>query len=141
MTIYASNALRPVAGNQYVPDSMEARGKIKPNPPMNTTRNGEGLLVTTGLWSYDWAFSTMTKTEMAWWCTLVAYRSDDTDPALSKSFSATGSGGTYMPACRLWLLDTTIMNFSYCVIDVPIWQSYRNGRYFEVNVHFAHMRI
>lgn len=140
MTAYASNALRPVAGNQYVPDSMEARGIIKPIPPTNGTRNGAGLLTIVGAWGYEWTFKSMTKTELQWWCDLVGYFNASSTPILSKSF-VNVTGATPMPACRLWVINTVITDFKYCVVDVPTWQSYSGGKYHDVLVKFSNMQI
>lgn len=140
MTIYTNNALRPVAGNLYVPDSMEARGNIKPLPPVNGTRNGAGLMTLVGLWGYEWRFKSMVRTEMQWWMNLVGYLNSPNFQNFSKSFVKI-TGATPMPACRLWLIDTAIAEFDYCVIDVPTWQEYKNGRYYDVLVKFSSMKL
>lgn len=141
MTIYTDNLKRPIVGNAYVPDSMEARGKIRPIAPINGTRNGQGLQVRAGLWAYDWSFTSLTRADYQWWADLIGFMPVITSPTpiFSKRFVEIGSGGTYMPACRLWVNNTTIVNFKACVVDLPTWQDYKGGLYREVTVHLAFM--
>jgi hypothetical protein len=100
MTIYANNTLRPVAGNLYVPDSMEARGVIKPIPPINGTRNGAGLMTVVGLWGYEWRFTMMKRADLQWWMDLIGYLNNPNFQNFSKSFVKV-TGATPMPACGL----------------------------------------
>ena len=138
MSIYA-NDQRPIAGNQYVPDSMESRGHLKPIPPIPGIRNGDGLLVQVGLWAYEWTFDYMDQTEYTWWSTLLGYSSTSLLPVWSKRFGVTGSGDSLMPAARLWDRKTTPQNFSAAVIDLPTWDSFENNIYWNVTVHFGFM--
>src|SRR5262245_36210603 len=115
MTIYSDNSLRPIVGNQYVPDSMEARGQIKPLPPTDGTRNGLGELVITEIWGYEWGFNLMKRTELDWWANLVGFGTASSGALtwrhMSKRFVNIGSGGSFMPAARLWVSNTQLMQF------------------------------
>jgi hypothetical protein len=132
MTIYASDSLRPVAGNEYVPDSMEARGRIKPIPPVGGVRNGLGVLVAAGPASFEWTFAYMNQTEMDWWKALIGYVGSSYTPVLSKRFAT-----TTLPAARLWDISGGLVNYSIAVIDFPTWEAYSNARYANVVVRFT----
>ena len=133
MTVYSSNAIRPVAGNTYVPDSMEARGKIRPIAPVApNVRNGEGLLIGMGLAMFEWSFNTMTQTELEWWKTLIGHVSNSQNPTFSKRFVTTS-----LPAARLWDISGTMTDYQVAVIDMPTWEDYKNGRYQNVVVRFS----
>lgn len=132
MTIYATNAERPVAGNQYVPDSMEARGKIKPIPPVAGRRNGMGILVPTGPAAFEWRFKSMTLAEMDWWNDLIGHVSTDPNRVFSKRFVTTS-----LPAARLWDTTGVIVDYNVAVIDLPTWDEYHNARFHNVLVRFT----
>lgn len=141
MTIYTDPLKRPIAGNLYVPDSMEARGSIKPIPPITGQRNGMGEQIRTGIWGYEWRFKVMNKTEFQWWADLVDFGEAVDFGPFSKRFTEIGSGGSYMPACRLWVNNTFILNFREAVVDLPTWQEYKNGLYHDCLVKFAFMTV
>lgn len=131
MTIYATDAERPVAGNTYIPDSMEARGRIRPIPPVTGERNGLGEQVYAGMWAYDWTFEFMTLTEMTFWKGLLSY-SSVTGLPFSKRFVTLS-----LPAFRLWDTTLGLMTFNSGVLDLPMWEDYRNARFHNVTVHMA----
>lgn len=140
MSIYPNDSLRPVAGNQFVPDSMEARGKIVPKPPIqDKRRNGAGLLVAAGPWSYEWHFKYLNRTDFQWWVDLIGNATGVASPVFSKAFFNTGIAGS-LPAARLWDMATRPTNFKSAVIDVPTWQDYKNGLYLDVVVSFSYLR-
>lgn len=135
MTVYLDDALRPVAGLEYVPNSMEARGKPLPVPPLPGVRNGLGLNQVAGFWSYTWTFNTMTHAEIQWWADLVDFDGDDFPTNLSKRFVQSAG----LPAARLWNFDGKMTNFYTAVIDMPQWDFYQNGYFHNVVVKFSHM--
>lgn len=140
MSIYPNNLLRPIAGNQYIPDSMEARGKIVPKPPIqDKRRNGEGVLVASGPWSYEWQFKFLNRTDYQWWVDLIGNVSGVEAPVWSKAFFSPGTPGG-LPAARLWDMATRPTNFKSAVIDIPTWQDYKNGLYLDVVVTFSFLR-
>ena len=136
MTVYASDALRPVAGHLYIPDSMESRGDPKPLAPFPGVQNGLGEEVSVGDWGYDWKFPNLTRDEMDWWCLTLGYP-NWTLPAPVNYFRFVYSGG--LPAARLWGLDGNMMNFKVAVIYVPTWERYSNARFQDCVVRFRRM--
>lgn len=142
MTEYASNSLRPVAGNLYVPDSMEVRGKIRPvSRTVDGVRNGEFELVPIGPNGFIWEFKSMSKTELDWWNDLIGPYDSYTNEfmARSKTFFMATVGGTLMPAARVWDETGTLRSYAVATIDRPVWQEYFNGIYHEVRVNFAYL--
>lgn len=142
MTIYANNALRPVAGAFYVPDSMEARGSPVPLAPFPGVTNGTGEEVKAGDWGLDWSFSNLDRAEMNWWADLINYGYPPTTagfPLNSKRF--TWAGGVALPAARLWGLDGNMIDFVTAVIYIPTWQKYQNGYFQDCVVKFRRMVV
>jgi hypothetical protein len=136
MTRYASNAIRPIIGNTYVIDSLEARGKIRPIPPITGETNGLGELVWAGLWSYEWTFTTFNLDEMNWIQGLLGHI-PGTGLPLSKRFT-TGAG---LPAFRLWDTLLSLIDFRAGVLQVPTWEDYRNATFREVTLRITHLEI
>lgn len=135
MTIYTDNALRPVAGFFYIPDSMEARGDPKPLPPFPGVSNGLGEEVRAGNFGFDWYFPSLTRTEMNWWKTLIGWVSGDPASNISKRF-VYSSG---LPAARLWDITGDMVNYKVAVIYMPTWNNYKNGYFRDCTVKFRRL--
>jgi hypothetical protein len=129
---YATDTIRPVAGFSYLPISLEARGLIKPIPPLPGIRNGNGELVQAGCEAFEWTWPDWTQTELNFWKTLLGY--DDLGP-YSKRFS--NDDVTEMPAARLWNRGMDLITYRLAVIDFPTWERYENGLYWSPMVRFS----
>jgi hypothetical protein len=143
MTIYATNADRPVAGLQYIPDSMEARGSPLPIAPFPGITNGTGDEVKAGDWGLDWTFTTLNRVEMDWWANLVTYGYPPATPGFPRNshrFSYNGEG-LALPAARVWGLDGRMIDFVTAVIYIPTWQKYQNGYFHDCIVRFRRMVV
>lgn len=137
MTIYSSNALRPVAGHTYIPDSMEARGDPVPVPPFPGVLNGEHLPVRAGQFEVNWTIGKMTIDEMNWWKTLIGWVSGDPDSNIAKKFIMDAQP---LPAARLWDNTGTMVNYKVATIYMPQWSHYRNGFFHDCVVKFSHLQ-
>jgi hypothetical protein len=138
LTIYIDDAHRPVAGQQYIPLSMEARGTIVPRPPLTGMRNGIGMQVAAGLASFDWTFDYINQTEFDFWTGIVGYNPATFTYTYSKIWDTKALTGV-LPAARVWETSTRIVNYTHCVIDLPTWSRFENNIYFGVNIHFSRL--
>lgn len=135
MSAYPSDSDRPIAGFQYIPLSMEARGSPVPIPPFPGVTNGQGVAVRAGTWGLDWTFSNMTLAEMQWWAVLIGFVSGSPSPEISKRFVYTSG----LPAARLWDIAGNMVNYRVAVVYMPTWTKYMNGRFHECVVKFRYL--
>lgn len=131
---YADDADRPIVGNVYVPDSMEAKGHIMPVRTVNAeTRNGLRELVPFGFPAFTWRFDSLLNSELDWWFDLIGFNPAVNIP-YSKRFVTVGS----MPAFRLWA-GALPAPYAYKVgiLELPTYEEYRNKRFYNVTVNIT----